>query len=133
MLELQGRNDRMINHWVASLYEAVRNASATDHDIAQLYARLKQQRLTGAPTVWAALVTDRGWPALSLRKVAGPRRAIVAAPIDWQAPDSSARTGDQPFPLGWATAPRWQSKAAGTGRGPTIPVRYRYLASPMCV
>ncbi len=94
MLQLQARNDRMINQRVAPLYEAVRNAAATDDDIAQLYATLKQQRHTGAritvealaalgplrrdvdldtatdilwalkdPTLWTALVTDRGWPA----------------------------------------------------------------------
>jgi AcrR family transcriptional regulator len=48
MLELQARNDRTINQRVAPLYEAVRNASGTDDDIAQLYATLKHWRLTGA-------------------------------------------------------------------------------------
>lgn len=48
MLELQARNDRLINERVAPLYEAVRNASATDDNIAGLYATLKQQRLIGA-------------------------------------------------------------------------------------
>jgi len=48
MLELQARNDRMINARVARLHEAVRNASATDDDIAALYATLQRQRLTGA-------------------------------------------------------------------------------------
>jgi AcrR family transcriptional regulator len=48
MLQLQARNDRMINERVAPLHEAVRNASATDTDIADLYTTLKQQRLTGA-------------------------------------------------------------------------------------
>jgi AcrR family transcriptional regulator len=48
MLDLQARNDRMINERVAPLYEAVRNASATDDNIADLYATLKHQRLTGA-------------------------------------------------------------------------------------
>ena len=55
MLKLQARNDRMINQRVAPLYEAVRNASATDSDIAQLYAMLKQQRLTGASITVQAL------------------------------------------------------------------------------
>jgi hypothetical protein len=36
MLELQARNDRMIIQRVASLLEAVRNASAIDDDIAHL-------------------------------------------------------------------------------------------------
>jgi AcrR family transcriptional regulator len=48
LLELQARNDRMINERVAALYEAVRNASAIDNDIADLYATLQEQRLTGA-------------------------------------------------------------------------------------
>jgi len=48
MLDLQARNDRMINERVAPLYEAVRNASATDDNIADLYATLKHQRLIGA-------------------------------------------------------------------------------------
>jgi hypothetical protein len=55
MLGLQARNDRMINQRVAPLFEAVRNASATDDDIAQLYATLKQQRLTGARITIEAL------------------------------------------------------------------------------
>jgi len=55
MLRLQARNDRMINQRVAPLYEAVRNASTTDDDIAQLYATLKQQRLTGARITIEAL------------------------------------------------------------------------------
>jgi hypothetical protein len=48
MLDLQARNDRMINERVAPLYEAVRNASATDDNIADLYATLKHERLAGA-------------------------------------------------------------------------------------
>jgi AcrR family transcriptional regulator len=94
MLELQARNDRMINERVAPLYEAVRNASAADDDITHLYTTLKQQRLIGAritvealaalgplrdgldldaasdilwtlkdPTLWTALIVDRGWSA----------------------------------------------------------------------
>jgi AcrR family transcriptional regulator len=55
MLTLQARNDRIINQRVAPLHEAVRNASATDDDIAQLYATLKQQRLTGARITVEAL------------------------------------------------------------------------------
>lgn len=56
MLELQARNDRMINERVAPLFEALRNASATDGDIAELYTTLKQQRLTGARITVEALV-----------------------------------------------------------------------------
>ena len=48
LLEIEARNDRMINERVAALHEAVRNASATDDDIAELYATLKQQRRIGA-------------------------------------------------------------------------------------
>jgi AcrR family transcriptional regulator len=55
MLELQARNDRMINQRVAPLHEAVRNASATDEAIAGLYATLKQHRLTGARITVEAL------------------------------------------------------------------------------
>jgi AcrR family transcriptional regulator len=57
LLELQARNDRMINERVAALYEAVRNASATDNDIADLYATLQQQRLTGARITIDALAS----------------------------------------------------------------------------
>jgi AcrR family transcriptional regulator len=55
MLQLQARNDRTINQRVAPLHEAVRNASATDDDIAQLYTTLKQQRLIGARITIEAL------------------------------------------------------------------------------
>src|SRR3979411_1340691 len=55
MLRLQARNDRMINQRVAPLHEAVRNAYTTDDHIAQLYATLKQQRLTGARITIEAL------------------------------------------------------------------------------
>ena len=48
LLEIEARNDRMINERVAALQEAVRNAAATDDDIAELYATLKQQRRIGA-------------------------------------------------------------------------------------
>lgn len=55
MLRLQARNDRIVHQRVAPLYEAVRNASATDDDIAQLYTTLKQQRLSGARLTIEAL------------------------------------------------------------------------------
>ncbi len=55
ILQLQARNDRMINQRVAPLYETVRNAAATDDDIAQLYATLKQWRHTGARITIEAL------------------------------------------------------------------------------
>lgn len=51
LLELEARNDRMINERVAALHEAVRNASATDDDIAGLYSTVRQQRHTGARVV----------------------------------------------------------------------------------
>jgi AcrR family transcriptional regulator len=57
LLELQARNDRMINERVAPLYDAVRNASATDNDIADLYATLQQQRLNGARITIDALAS----------------------------------------------------------------------------
>jgi AcrR family transcriptional regulator len=92
LLELEARNDRMICERAAALLEAVRNAAATDDDIAGLYATIKQQRHTGArvvaealaalgplrddldaatdvlwllkdPALYTALVGDRGWPA----------------------------------------------------------------------
>lgn len=92
LLEIEARNDRMINERVAALHEAVRNASATDADIAKLYATVKQQRRIGArvvvealaalgplrgeldtatdvlwllkdPALYTALVGDLGWPA----------------------------------------------------------------------
>jgi AcrR family transcriptional regulator len=55
LLDLEARNDRMINERVAPLHEAVRNAAATDDDIAGLYATVKQQRHTGARAVAEAL------------------------------------------------------------------------------
>jgi AcrR family transcriptional regulator len=55
LLEIEARNDRMINERVAALQEAVRNASATDDDIAELYATLKQQRRIGARVATEAL------------------------------------------------------------------------------
>src|SRR5213076_2922471 len=55
LLEVEARNDRMINERVAPLLEAVRNASATDNDIAKLCATINQQRHTGARIVTEAL------------------------------------------------------------------------------
>src|SRR5262249_59498515 len=55
LLELEARNDRMINERVAALHEALRNAAATDNDIARLHATIKQQRHTGARVVAEAL------------------------------------------------------------------------------
>src|SRR5262249_55031811 len=55
LLELEARNDRMINERVAALHEALRNAAATDTDIATLHATIKQQRHTGARVVAEAL------------------------------------------------------------------------------
>ncbi len=57
MLELQARNDRMINERVAPLFEAVRKASATDDSIADLDATLKHQRLIGARITVDALAS----------------------------------------------------------------------------
>ena len=51
LLDLEARNDRMINERIAPLHEAMRNASATDDDIATLHATIKQQRHTGARIV----------------------------------------------------------------------------------
>lgn len=51
LLELEARNDRMINERAGPLLEAVRNAAATDDDIARLYATVKQQRHAGARVV----------------------------------------------------------------------------------
>ena len=55
LLELEARNDRMINERVAPLQEALRNAAATDDDIARLHATIKQQRRIGARVVTEAL------------------------------------------------------------------------------
>src|SRR5215471_3100406 len=55
LLELEARNDRMINERVAPLQEALRNAAATDDDIAKLYTTVKQQRHIGARVVAEAL------------------------------------------------------------------------------
>ena len=100
----------MINDRVAPLYEAVRNASAADDDIAKLYT-VKQQRHIGArvvaealaalgplrddldldaatdvlwllkdPALYTALVGDRGWPTERYQAMAGPRHAGIAPP-----------------------------------------------------
>jgi len=55
LLELEARNDRMINERIAALHEALRNASPTDGDIAGLYATIQQQRHIGARAVAEAL------------------------------------------------------------------------------
>jgi AcrR family transcriptional regulator len=55
MLQLHARNNRDINQRVAALFEALRNAAAADDEMAELYATLKQQRLTGARHVAEAL------------------------------------------------------------------------------
>ena len=55
MLEVEARNDRMINERIAALHEAMRNAAATDDDIAGLHAAIKQHRHTGARVVAQAL------------------------------------------------------------------------------
>jgi len=55
MLEVEARNDRMINERIAALHEAMRNAAATDDDIAGLHATIKQHRHTGARVVAQAL------------------------------------------------------------------------------
>src|SRR5262249_15275124 len=51
MLEVEARNDRMINERIAALHEAMRNAAAADDDIADLHATIKQQRRIGAGVV----------------------------------------------------------------------------------
>lgn len=55
LLDLEARNDRMINERIAALHEAMRNASTTDDDIAELYATVKQQRHIGARAAAEAL------------------------------------------------------------------------------
>ena len=55
LLELEARNDRMINERIAPLHEALRNAAATDDDIARLHTTIKQQRRIGARAVAEAL------------------------------------------------------------------------------
>ena len=55
LLELEARNDRMINERIAPLHEALRNAAATDDAIARLHATIKQHRYTGARVVAEAL------------------------------------------------------------------------------
>jgi len=55
LLELEARNDRMINERIAPLHEALRNAAATDDAIARLHATIKQHRHTGARVVAEAL------------------------------------------------------------------------------
>ena len=55
LLELEARNDRMINERIAPLQEALRNAASTDDDIARLHATIKEHRYTGARIVAEAL------------------------------------------------------------------------------
>jgi ABC-type enterochelin transport system ATPase subunit len=55
----------VVNHRLAPLHEAVRNASAAGSDIARLYATLKRQRLASARITVEALVAFGRFPAIS--------------------------------------------------------------------
>jgi AcrR family transcriptional regulator len=111
LLELEARNDRMISERVAPLLEAVRNASATDDDIARLYTTIKQHRHTGARIVAETLAA------------LGPLRdgldLDAATDVLWLLKDSSLYTalvGDRGWP-----AERYQAWLARTMQTSLLP------------
>lgn len=113
LLELEARNDRMINERVAPLQEALRNASATDDDIARLHATIKQHRHTGARIVAEALAA------------LGPLRDDLdldgATDVLWLLKDPALYTalvGDR----GWS-ADRYQEWLARTMQASLLPAR----------
>jgi TetR/AcrR family transcriptional regulator, regulator of autoinduction and epiphytic fitness len=113
LLELEARNDRMINERVAPLQEALRNASATDDDIARLHATIKQYRHTGARIVAEVLAA------------LGPLRDDLdldaATDVLWLLKDPALYTalvGDR----GWS-ADRYQEWLARTMQASLLPVR----------
>jgi TetR/AcrR family transcriptional regulator, regulator of autoinduction and epiphytic fitness len=113
LLELEARNDRMISERAAALLEAVRNAAATDDDIATLHATIKQQRHTGARIVAEALAA------------LGPLRDDLdldaAADVLWLLKDPALYTaliGDRGWPAG-----RYQAWLARTMQASLLPAR----------
>lgn len=112
MLELQARNDRMINERVAPLHEAVRNAAATDDTIADLYATLKHHRLAGARITVDALAA------------LGPLRdgldLDAATDILWMLKDPALWTA-LVTDRGWP-AERYQAWLAGAMQDSLLPV-----------
>jgi AcrR family transcriptional regulator len=115
LLELEARNDRMICERAAALLEAVRNAAATDDDIARLHATIKQQRHTGARVVAEALAA------------LGPLRDDLdldaATDLLWLLKDPALYTalaGDRGWPAG-----RYQAWLARTMQASLLPARAR--------
>jgi len=113
LLEIEARNDRMINERVAPLHEALRNASATDGDIARLHATIKQQRRIGARVVTDALAA------------LGPLRDDLdldaATDVLWLLKDPALYTalvGDRGWP-----AERYQAWLARTMQAALLPAR----------
>jgi AcrR family transcriptional regulator len=113
LLELEARNDRMINERVAPLHEAVRNAAATDDDIAGLYATVKQQRHAGARAVAEVLA--------ALGPLRGDLDLDAATDLLWLLKDPALYTalvGDQ----GWPPE-RYQAWLARTMQASLLPTR----------
>src|SRR5262249_57180012 len=101
----------IINERVAALHEALRNAAATDNDIARLHATIKQQRHTGARVVAEALAA------------LGPLRDDLdldaATDVLWLLTDpalSTALVGDRDWP-----AERYQAWLARTMQASLLP------------
>jgi AcrR family transcriptional regulator len=111
LLELQARNDRMINERVAPLYDAVRNASAIDNDIAVLFATLQQQRLNGARITIEALA--------SLGPLRDGLDLDAATDILWLLKDPAVWTA-LVTNRGWP-AERYQEWLAGTMKDSLLP------------
>ena len=113
LLELEARNDRIINERIAPLHEAMRNASATDDDIATLYATLKQQRRIGARVAAEALAA------------LGPLRDDLdldtATDVLWLLKDPALYTA-LVGARGWP-AERYQAWLARTMQASLLPVR----------
>ena len=111
LLELEARNDRMINERIAALHEALRNAAATDDDIAGLYTTIKQQRRIGARVVAEALA--------ALGPLRGDLDLDTATDVLWLLKDPALYTalaGDRGWP-----ADRYQAWLARTMQASLLP------------
>src|SRR5215470_5289624 len=111
LLEIEARNDRMINERIAPLQEALRNAAATDDDIAKLYATIKQQRHTGARAAAEALA--------ALGPLCDDLDLDAATDVLWLLKDPALYTalvGDRAWP-----AERYQAWLARTMQAALLP------------
>jgi AcrR family transcriptional regulator len=113
LLELEARNDRTINQRFAPLHEAMRNAAATDDDIAELHATIKRHRHTGARAAAEALA--------ALGALRDDLNLDAATDVLWLLKDPALYTalvGDR----GWS-AERYQAWLAHTMQTSLLPPR----------